>query len=114
QRAEVAPIQSLDVAAELEQEGAREQGPREQHSASSHRDRDQRQPSPAFPIHHRPPPDSTAGLRVPPLGRPTPRRPPGSPCRCRSPSGADARRSEEHTSELQSLTNLVCCLLLEK
>ena len=28
--------------------------------------------------------------------------------------GADAIRSEEHTSELQSLTNLVCRLLLEK
>src|ERR1019366_6275113 len=28
--------------------------------------------------------------------------------------GADANRSEEHTSELQSLTNLVCRLLLEK
>ena len=28
--------------------------------------------------------------------------------------GPDARRSEEHTSELQSLTNLVCRLLLEK
>src|SRR5438093_12832032 len=27
---------------------------------------------------------------------------------------AKARRSEEHTSELQSLTNLVCRLLLEK
>src|SRR5258706_8334865 len=27
---------------------------------------------------------------------------------------ADHRRSEEHTSELQSLTNLVCRLLLEK
>src|SRR5258706_13481040 len=26
----------------------------------------------------------------------------------------DVRRSEEHTSELQSLTNLVCRLLLEK
>src|SRR5437016_7129607 len=26
----------------------------------------------------------------------------------------DERRSEEHTSELQSLTNLVCRLLLEK
>src|SRR5437016_8105610 len=26
----------------------------------------------------------------------------------------DANRSEEHTSELQSLTNLVCRLLLEK
>src|SRR5215213_11377244 len=29
-------------------------------------------------------------------------------------SGAIASRSEEHTSELQSLTNLVCRLLLEK
>src|SRR5438046_7475345 len=28
--------------------------------------------------------------------------------------GEDVRRSEEHTSELQSLTNLVCRLLLEK
>src|SRR5215213_11369954 len=28
--------------------------------------------------------------------------------------GQDAERSEEHTSELQSLTNLVCRLLLEK
>src|SRR5262249_58640784 len=32
----------------------------------------------------------------------------GDPLRCR------AQRSEEHTSELQSLTNLVCRLLLEK
>src|SRR5438093_7247931 len=31
-----------------------------------------------------------------------------------SPRAAKARRSEEHTSELQSLTNLVCRLLLEK
>src|SRR5438046_4364780 len=29
-------------------------------------------------------------------------------------SNKDLRRSEEHTSELQSLTNLVCRLLLEK
>src|SRR5258706_3497368 len=29
-------------------------------------------------------------------------------------AGATAARSEEHTSELQSLTNLVCRLLLEK
>src|SRR5262249_61335422 len=29
-------------------------------------------------------------------------------------SGQRGRRSEEHTSELQSLTNLVCRLLLEK
>src|SRR5438046_8629138 len=33
-----------------------------------------------------------------------------SPC-C---SASSLRRSEEHTSELQSLTNLVCRLLLEK
>src|SRR5438045_9097875 len=30
------------------------------------------------------------------------------------PIGADALRSEEHTSELQSLRHLVCRLLLEK
>src|SRR5437016_7199474 len=30
------------------------------------------------------------------------------------PGGCDCHRSEEHTSELQSLTNLVCRLLLEK
>src|SRR5258706_7383331 len=29
-------------------------------------------------------------------------------------AGIRSRRSEEHTSELQSLTNLVCRLLLEK
>src|SRR2546430_6965196 len=31
-----------------------------------------------------------------------------------SPSGAALHRSEEHTSELQSQSNLVCRLLLEK
>src|ERR1019366_2889785 len=31
-----------------------------------------------------------------------------------TPAGTRWRRSEEHTSELQSLTNLVCRLLLEK
>src|SRR5256886_12319601 len=30
------------------------------------------------------------------------------------PGGKDAQRSEEHTSELQSQSNLVCRLLLEK
>src|SRR5438093_3028629 len=30
------------------------------------------------------------------------------------PAGGTISRSEEHTSELQSLTNLVCRLLLEK
>src|SRR6202020_128856 len=34
--------------------------------------------------------------------------------RRRSASRPEAVRSEEHTSELQSLTNLVCRLLLEK
>src|SRR2546425_12700134 len=34
----------------------------------------------------------------------------GHPCRCQ----ADVARSEEHTSELQSLAYLVCRLLLEK
>src|SRR5258706_4871290 len=33
---------------------------------------------------------------------------------CSPPSGSPSHRSEEHTSELQSLTNLVCRLLLEK
>src|SRR5262249_62251153 len=36
-----------------------------------------------------------------------------SPAECRSTRGSTAR-SEEHTSELQSLTNLVCRLLLAK
>src|SRR5229473_3790964 len=34
--------------------------------------------------------------------------------RCSPPSTAKAPRSEEHTSELQSLAYLVCRLLLEK
>src|SRR5258706_15422794 len=37
-----------------------------------------------------------------------------STSRNRSMPCARSRRSEEHTSELQSLTNLVCRLLLEK
>src|SRR5690242_21026234 len=44
--------------------------------------------------------------------RDVPRTPPRSPAREPSPD-AD-RRSEEHTSELQSHVNLVCRLLLEK
>src|SRR2546430_2950709 len=39
------------------------------------------------------------------------------PCGCSTPRPPDARvqrRSEEHTSELQSQSNLVCRLLLEK
>src|SRR5438046_6564578 len=35
-------------------------------------------------------------------------------CRQQKPSLVRKSRSEEHTSELQSLTNLVCRLLLEK
>src|SRR5260221_10087542 len=38
--------------------------------------------------------------------------PPSDPCRALSP--ASAGRSEEHTSELQSHSDLVCRLLLEK
>src|SRR5438477_4873994 len=33
---------------------------------------------------------------------------------CTRPARSDCRRSEEHTSELQSHVNLVCRLLLEK
>src|SRR5438046_3525706 len=41
--------------------------------------------------------------------------PPPRPVHCRqAPCPQLAGRSEEHTSELQSLTNLVCRLLLEK
>src|SRR2546430_4025928 len=48
------------------------------------------------------------------LGRPR-RAARGSPARRAALSGADrAARSEEHTSELQSQSNLVCRLLLEK
>src|SRR5215213_1581473 len=42
----------------------------------------------------------------------TPRR--GPSARARTRTSRSRRRSEEHTSELQSLTNLVCRLLLEK
>src|SRR2546426_8999319 len=38
----------------------------------------------------------------------------GPPCRAAPPPGSTKRRSEEHTSELQSPCNLVCRLLLEK
>src|SRR5438046_6955360 len=40
--------------------------------------------------------------------------PPAQPTPRRQPVRPAIRRSEEHTSELQSLTNLVCRLLLEK
>src|SRR5258706_3143591 len=45
-----------------------------------------------------------------PPATPSSRAPPPAAC-CRR---RRCRRSEEHTSELQSLTNLVCRLLLEK
>src|SRR5262249_59488180 len=48
-----------------------------------------------------------------PISSTAPRRPPTLPARC-SASSPTRARSEEHTSELQSLTNLVCRLLLEK
>src|SRR5258706_9455148 len=38
----------------------------------------------------------------------------GPPVRSAPKASARSSRSEEHTSELQSLTNLVCRLLLEK
>src|SRR5688572_31837261 len=38
----------------------------------------------------------------------------GVTLRTRNPSASDSTRSEEHTSELQSQSNLVCRLLLEK
>src|SRR2546422_7930929 len=44
---------------------------------------------------------------------PAPRRSPWS-CRSTSLGGPRPRRSEEHTSELQSRLHLVCRLLLEK
>src|SRR5438093_7282943 len=40
--------------------------------------------------------------------------PPTPPPPCAPMKSAPRSRSEEHTSELQSLTNLVCRLLLEK
>src|SRR5437016_8325637 len=52
------------------------------------------------------------GAGVAPL-RATVSGPVGSPGMLREAVWAAARRSEEHTSELQSLTNLVCRLLLE-
>src|SRR5205814_9167570 len=88
-----------------------------------------RRPTPfSFPACARPPPRSTlfpyttlfrslrarpASLRLPPTSAlpPSPIRAP----RSRGPDRPGKReRSEEHTSELQSLRHLVCRLLLEK
>src|SRR6202008_5201071 len=49
-----------------------------------------------------------------PISSPTcGRRAPSTTC-CSWPTRSSPARSEEHTSEIQSLTNLVCRLLLEK
>src|SRR5215831_20000912 len=50
----------------------------------------------------------TTLFRSPPQGRPA------DPHRPAAPRGQRRSRSEEHTSELQSLRHLVCRLLLEK
>src|SRR2546427_6112587 len=61
--------------------------------------------------------EETPGRRLPPRCA---RIAPDASCECRSPPGGlhgwcgPAFRSEEHTSELQSQSNLVCRLLLEK
>src|SRR5262245_64406344 len=47
-------------------------------------------------------------------GRAISRKQPAATTRRRGLTGWRARRSEEHTSELQSLRHLVCRLLLEK
>src|SRR5206468_12038635 len=54
-------------------------------------------------------------LRAHPLRRSRPRGSPGAAARDGRRDGASGpRRSEEHTSELQSRSDLVCRLLLEK
>src|SRR5436853_4586612 len=58
-----------------------------------------------------------AGQRRPPERRRRDRAGPGgirAGCLCANSSRSGAIRSEEHTSELQSLRHLVCRLLLEK
>src|SRR2546427_7100800 len=73
----------------------------------------------ALPISSWSPPRSAASSST------TSRRPPGAIGRCRAPPSSRRTiprccsrtlgwRSEEHTSELQSQSNLVCRLLLEK
>src|SRR5205823_7295409 len=78
----------------------------------------------ALPISAATAPDPPPAMRAPRRARPS-----GAPCRaagsrpgsraappaaCRGSRPARAARSEEHTSELQSLAYLVCRLLLEK
>src|SRR5262249_60818558 len=57
---------------------------------------------------------SLASGPIPAPGRPPEGRRARARPRTRSSARPPAARSEEHTSELQSLTNLVCRLLLEK
>src|SRR5437016_9013016 len=59
--------------------------------------------APVFPVEERPVPQTDVPGEVTSPTQPFPLAPP-----------ALVPRSEEHTSELQSLTNLVCRLLLEK
>src|SRR5690606_41251371 len=81
--------------------------------------------SPLSP-HAAPPLSDPAPTPTPPLPARPPRSPvrrwpgrsaawpwPGRPC-CSCSARARRRKSEEHTSELQSRENLVCRLLLEK
>src|SRR2546430_13729507 len=56
----------------------------------------------------------TTLFRSSPISLPTRRRTCRNSTRSRSPAITCRRRSEEHTSELQSQSNLVCRLLLEK
>src|SRR5690348_17693522 len=71
---------------------------RSQPNASSQRRRDPSAIDPARPASH-------ARAKIPARSA----RPRASPAQ-----GSDSRRSEEHTSELQSPVHLVCRLLLEK
>src|SRR5688572_31076558 len=59
--------------------------------------------------------DAAVGRQVPPVADAIDRRSASSAGRKRySAAGSGTTRSEEHTSELQSQSNLVCRLLLEK
>src|SRR2546422_3715115 len=82
--------------------------------------RHNRVPYPVFSQRHRLPPETSTAIHSAPANfrsRSTPRLSCGartrSPSR-RGPPAAAWRRSEEHTSELQSRLHLVCRLLLEK
>src|SRR5690242_20857607 len=69
----------------------------------------------ALPISPAPPSSRGLSERGPRLPRPTIDLRPGAEIDCRAREARPAlRRSEEHTSELQSHVNLVCRLLLEK